>query len=303
VITNDPSPLSDHSAPEPEVFPDTTFPTTTAPLPETTKGWWEVGKAVFAWVGSVLLLILVPLLIIFPYFIYLALNKVAISAESLGQDKTFILLSIAGVIPAHALTLLMAWILVTNWGRVPFWQTLGFSWPRSMSPWRGVGGSFLIAIFLLGFGALITNLLGGEKTDLDKLIESSFQARLATVFLAVVTAPLVEEVIYRGILYPAIQRVVGLGWAIAIVSLLFAGVHVFQYRNNVGVIIVITILSVTLTAVRAFTNRLLPSFMVHLIFNGLQSVYLILQPFIEKPEKIQPAPALVLIWRVTRHLF
>jgi membrane protease YdiL (CAAX protease family) len=160
-----------------------------------------------------------------------------------------------------------------------------------------------VAALLLGVGVLVTNVLGGGKTDLDRLIESSYQARLATVFLAVVTAPLVEEVIYRGMLYPAIQRVVGMGWAIAIVSILFAGVHVYQYKNNIGVIVVITILSVTLTAIRAFTQKLLPSFVVHLIFNGLQSLYLILEPFIAKPDKVQPAPALIQTYRLIRYLF
>lgn len=304
MITNDPSPLSNQPATEPEVFSEGTYAETpVAPPRSVSKDWVEVAKGLAAWLSSVFLLLFVPLLVILPYFIYLALTAALPSSESLMQDKTFIFLSIAGVIPAHALTLLVAWILVTSWGRLSFWQTLGFSWPASIGPWKGIASSFGVAALLLGVGVLVTNVLGGGKTDLDRLIESSYQARLATVFLAVVTAPLVEEVIYRGMLYPAIQRVVGMGWAIAIVSILFAGVHVYQYKNNIGVIVVITILSVTLTAIRAFTQKLLPSFVVHLIFNGLQSLYLILEPFIAKPAKVQPAPALIQTYRLIRYLF
>ncbi|HEV8371157.1 MAG TPA: type II CAAX endopeptidase family protein [Pyrinomonadaceae bacterium] len=301
MITNDPSSLPHHPATEPEVLAEHHYPErAAAPIPP--NPWVDVLKAFVTWVGSVVLLLVVPLILLVPYFVYLAM-KGAATAESLLQNKTFILLSIVGVIPAHALTLLVAWILVTNWGRVSFWQTLGFSWPGSVTPWKGIASSFGVAALLLGLGVLVTSLLGGAKTDLDRLIESSFQARIATVFLAVLTAPLVEEVVYRGMLYPAFQRLLGMGWAIAIVSLLFAGVHVWQYRTNLGVIVVITILSITLTIIRALTNKLLPSFVIHLIFNGLQSLYLILQPFLEKPKTLDPAPALIQLWRTSRHLF
>jgi len=304
VLTDNPSPLADQTANEPEVLFDQRSPVISSPVaPASPNPWWEFFKAVIAWVGSVMSLLIVPLILVIPYIIYLYSTSGAPNAETLTQDKMFVLLSIVGVIPAHAVTLLLAWALVTNWGRVPFFQKLRFSWPPSLAPWAGFGICFLIAVTLLGMGLLVTHYLGGGKTDLDKLIESSFQARVATAILAVGTAPLVEEIIYRGILYPAIQRIIGVVGAIAIVSIMFAGVHVLQYRNNIGVILVITILSVTLTTIRALSDRLLPAFVVHLIFNGLQSLYLVLEPFIGKPEKVEPAPALFAICRLLHHFF
>jgi membrane protease YdiL (CAAX protease family) len=301
VITNDPSPLPSQTPLEPEILSELNYPPPPIVPTQADNTWWNLGKAIVAWVGSVALLLLVPLIILLPYFVYLFVHSGPPTAEALGQDKTFIFLSIVGVIPAHALTLLIVWALVTNWGRKPFWQTLRFSWPPGVLPWQGIAICFLLALVLLGIGVLITSFLGGGKTDLDRLIESSFQARLATAFLAVATAPLVEEIIYRGMLYPALQRIIGMGGAIVIVSVMFAGVHVLQYRNNLGVIAVITILSIALTVVRALSDRLLPSVIIHLFFNGLQSLYLILQPFIEKPEKVEPAPALI-SWAM-RHFF
>ena len=265
--------------------------------------WVELIKAFGAWLGSIALLLFVPLIIILPYFIYLAVSTRTPLGEGLAQDKTFLLLSIAAVLPAHVLTLFLAWILVTNWHKRPFSQTLELSWPPGMAAWKGYSISFLLAILLLGIGAAITNWLGGGKTDLDRLIESSYQARIATAIVAVFTAPLVEEIIYRGMLYPAIEKIAGMGIAIAVVSIMFAGVHVLQYKNNIGVILAITILSITLTAVRAFTGKLLPSVIIHLVFNGLQSLYLVLEPYITKPEKVQPAPALIEIYRNLHQLF
>jgi membrane protease YdiL (CAAX protease family) len=300
VITNEPPPLPNEPIITPETQPEVSVPQTTA-SPGRDR-WTELMKAFGAWIGSIAFLLFVPLIFLVPYFIYLGVSKQLPSAEALPQDKTFLLLSIVGVVPAHLLTLLLAWILVTSWRRRPFGQTLGLSWPAGIASWKAVSFSFLVAILLLGVGVLITNLLGGGKTDLDKLIESSYQARIATAIVAILTAPFVEEVIYRGMLYTALEKVAGMGWAIAIVSFLFAAVHVLQYKNNIGVILAITILSITLTVVRALSGKLLPSIVIHLIFNGLQSLYLILEPFMSKPKEIQPAPALIDLYRSLHHL-
>ena len=128
----------------------------------------------------------------------------------------------------------------------------------------------------------MTTIYGGNKTDLDRLIESSMYTRVATALVAVATAPLIEEVIYRGVLYPAVEKVTGMAFAIVVVSLLFAGVHVWQYKDNVAVILVITLLSFTLTVARAVTGTMLPAFIIHLVFNGIQSVLIVLGGFIDK---------------------
>jgi membrane protease YdiL (CAAX protease family) len=249
-------------------------------------------------------LVFVPVAVVIPYFVYLYATSAAPRPEALTTDKTFLFLSILGVIPAHLLTFGLVWAIVTEFGRFPFWKTIGFSWPPSHAPWTSLGLSIGLAVVLLSIGGLVTNFFGGEKTQLDQLIESSYQARLATAFLAIATGPLIEELVYRGVLYPAVARALGVGAAVAIVSLLFAGVHVYQYKNNLAVIAVITLLSVTLTVVRAMTGRLLPCFVIHFVFNGLQSVFLVLQPFFDKSDKVvpTPAPACELIVQAIRHL-
>ncbi len=291
MITNEPPPLSSQTAIEPELIPDPNSVQRVVPAPnqgnERAETLIDCVKAFFTWLGSVILLLAVPLVVILPYFVYLSVNSGAPTAESLTQDKTFILLSIIGVIPAHLLTLLLAWVLITEFGKRPFWKSLNFFWPPSLGPWKGLGVSIVCALLLLGMGVLVTYVIGGGKTDLDKLIESSYQARLVTAFLAVATAPLVEEIVYRGMLYPASQRLLGMGWAIAIVSFMFAGVHYFQYQNNLGVFTAIVILSVSLTVIRAVTNSLMIPFVVHLIFNGIQSIYFVIEPLITKPKSEQ----------------
>ena len=239
-------------------------------------------KAFGLWILSVLILGVVPLLVAAPYLVYkvATFGQAAILPDALKSDKMLIFYSVIGIIPAHLLTLYLAYLVVSEGGRRPFWQSIRWEWPDRLSTLMLL--SVLIAILLYGVAWGVTTLYGGEKTDLDMLIESSLYTRIATAFIAFATAPLVEEVIYRGVVYPAVERVLGMGFAITVVSLLFAGVHVFQYRTNIAVIVVITVLSITLTVARAVTGKLLPSFIIHLIFNGVQSVLIVLAPFLDK---------------------
>ena len=96
--------------------------------------------------------------------------------------------------------------------------------------------------------------------------------------LAVLTAPFVEELIYRGILYSPLQRSVGPPLAIVIVTLLFAAVHFPQYWGTPSTIVLLTLLSLILTVIRAKTGSLLPCVILHTVFNAIQSLLMILSP-------------------------
>lgn len=244
--------------------------------------WLDVLKAFIAWIVSVGLLIFVPLLVALPYVIYQWVQFGPPRPETLATDKTLIFFSIIGILPTHLLTLGVVWLFVTEFRRKPFLRTLSFHWPKNISPGTGTMLCVLLALVLLAIGWAVTTLWGGSKTQLDLIVESSFAARVATALVAVLTAPLVEEVVYRGMLYSALERAAGKWAGIVVVSLLFAGVHVLQYVNNLGVIVVITILSFTLTFARAYTGSLLPPFIIHLVFNGIQSLFIILAPFLDK---------------------
>ena len=280
------TPLPEDERGEPLVTAPRGIPAAPPVSPSTARwlAWLEVVKAIGLWVMSVLVLAVVPLLILAPYLIYRVATHGAsvLSPDAIKSDSMMLFYSVVGIIPAHLLTLYLAYLVVTEGGRRPFWKTVGWEWPEGTTATTAVLLSVLIAIVLYGLAWGVTTLYGGAKTELDLLIESSIYTRVATAFLAFATAPLVEEVIYRGVIYPAVEKVMGMGLAIAVVSMLFAGVHVWQYRNNIAVILVITLLSITLTVARAVTGKLLPSFIIHLIFNGVQSVLIVLSGFIDK---------------------
>ena len=233
---------------------------------------WTLFTAVATWFASVALLFL-PQVMAIPY-LAAHYRGTRPTTEVLLADKTLILILVSGVFPAHLITLVIVWAVATRFGKLSAIQTLGLTWNGKLRTWQSIG----LALMLYVAAFLLTLAFGGQGTALDRLVESSRAAALTIAFLAVVTAPLVEESIYRGILYPAIERTAGAKAAVILVTLLFAVPHVPQYWPNIGVISSITLLSVVLTLVRARTGRLLPCFVVHLVFNGIQSVIILLEP-------------------------
>ena len=314
VITNEPSqqvtPLANEPAGEPAGTPEQILHDHGRPPVVLTqpRPWLEVGKAFLVWGTSVAFLVFIPVLVALPYLVYSFVNYGAPSPEGLASDKTLIFLSIIGILPTHLLTLGVVWLYVTQSGRQPFFKTPGFQWPQNMHPVVTTMLAILLAFVLLAIGWAVTQVLGGSKTQLELLIESSLAARFATAFVAFFTAPLVEELIYRGVLYSALERAAGMWVAVVVVSLLFAGVHVFQYSNNIGVITVITLLSFVLTFARAYSGSVLPPFIIHLVFNGIQSLVLVLSPYIdskllEKGEQVTPTtPGLEIAGQLISHL-
>ena len=242
--------------------------------------WYNLAKAFMLWVGSILLLVAVQLLFTLPYLIYIRSTTGELNLAVLQTDKIAAFLQIIAVGPTHLLTFGLIWLMVTEGGKRPFWKTVGFEWPENFRPAIVVVVCAGLAVTLLSLGGVVTYFWGGNKTQLDLLVESSVPARWMTAFVATFTAPMVEELIYRGVLYSAVERTLGTIIAILVVSLLFAGVHVFQYIDNLAVIAVITLLSITLTLVRAYTGKVLPAFIIHLVFNGIQSIVIALSPFI-----------------------
>ena len=237
---------------------------------------WGVVAAVITLFTSISLLLLVPNLFVLPYVAYHYHGSPAMTQAELLANKTVVFLLVTGWVPAHLLTLGLIWAVATKLGKFSVRDVFGFSWPRDFGPWKSVG----LAISLFIVAILVTAWSGAQPTDLDQILQSSRAAALMMALIAIATAPLVEEMIYRGILYSALQRVIGRLFAVLVVAGTFAGLHVWQYRQNIGAILSISLLSVVLTTIRARTGRLLPCFMIHFVFNGIQSLIIVFEPYL-----------------------
>jgi len=247
---------------------------------------WGLPAAFGVWLASVGLLVVGGVLAL---AVFVVIRRPSFSApdlqRTLESDPMLILFSIAAMVPVHLLTFGVAWAVVTGFGKRPFREAVGWSWDERFGLWTCIG----LAVGLWLFGIALATLFGGQETDIDRIIASSNAARLSIAFLAVATAPIVEETIYRGVLFAPLQRAAGTKAAIAIVAVMFAAVHLMQYRNNLGVIAAVAVLSFTLTWVRARTGRLLPCFAIHAAFNGIQAIIIVAQPYLKTLIPTQPS--------------
>jgi membrane protease YdiL (CAAX protease family) len=104
-------------------------------------------------------------------------------------------------------------------------------------------------------------------------VSVSWGGRLAMGVTAVLLAPIAEEVLFRGILYPAIKQAGHPRLALWGTALLFAAVH-----TNLVTFLPLTFLALVLADLYERTNNLLAPIAAHLLFNALNfTTLLVLQ--------------------------
>lgn len=269
-----------------EVQPPDIF-TSDKPTPDNPP--WNGWSAFGVWALSVILIIVFPLIFVMPYLLTKSVNLTDSlkTTEFLQSDSTAVFLQLLSVIPAHLLTLVLAWFVVTKYNTFSFQETLGWQW-NGFKVWH----TFVLFIFFYAIALVLTMIFGEVENEFEKMLNNSRTAVYLVAFFATFTAPLVEEVTYRGLLYSAFQRKFGIPLAVFLVTLLFTAVHIPQYSSSnvpdFAPILTLLIVSLTLTLIRVRTGNLLPCIVMHTVFNGIQSILLIIQPFL--PENIVTTP-------------
>lgn len=148
-----------------------------------------------------------------------------------------------------------------------FWGPLRWNWQGRRS-----AGTFLLAGAVLYFAlAGIGQLLPIPKhLPIDRFFENARQATLMSIF-AVTLAPLMEEVFFRGFLYPVLARRLGAGSGIFLTSAAFAILHGAQLKYSWAVLIIFLV-GLALTIVRAVTKSVAACFLLHVGYNGTLSL-------------------------------
>ncbi len=231
---------------------------------------WGVGMGLLVWGASIGLLIVLQIIALVGLLGYAFLFDKRMYAEMMKSMLTpsLVIVSLVSAFVAQMLTLALAWLIVTNGGKRPFLKTLKWEWHPKFNWLHAIG----LTLVMLTVGALCSKVLPHKDTELDLLLKMGLAVRIIVAILATMGAPIVEEVVYRGLLYQPLERARGKIFAVAIVTLLFWGVHVPQYYKSVAVLVSVFVLSLALTMVRAWTGKLLPSVVTHFLFNGIQAV-------------------------------
>ena len=276
---NEPAPLGNDETEDLEIRDEAREPGPNNPP-------WNSLIGFLFWIFSVLLIMVVPALFVLPYLkrdLFRGGSSEALQND-IYADPTAVLVALVGTFAAHIITLACAWAVVTRMNKFSFRKVLGWEW-GGFKLWHGA----VIFFGVYGLAIGLNQLLGGQDNEMLKILRSSRGAVIAVAIIATFSAPVVEEIVYRGLLYSAFQRSFGMPLAVAAVTLIFAMVHVAQYYPDVSTILSILVLSFILTMIRAKTENLLPCIFFHFVFNGVQSLLLIIGPAL--PDAIDPTSA------------
>jgi len=164
---------------------------------------------------------------------------------------------------------------------------IGFLMVRRISPvemlglqkfglWKaGITGGLLVAAIFpaLMVATLITQSIFRGQAKEQEVVQffreaagTNQQASVVALFvMAVVVAPVVEEVIFRGYLYAVFKSWAGSFASMVFTATLFAAVH-----NNLAVLPSLLILAVGLTIAYEWSGSILVPIAMHASFNGMQ---------------------------------
>jgi membrane protease YdiL (CAAX protease family) len=241
---------------------------------------WGLGAAIVVWLASVASIIIFPNISVLAWLLYERAKGLMIPTdrdqlEALFRQPKVTLIVVSASLAAHIVTLAIIWAVVTGLGRRSVWRAPEWKWNWSNPLAKFV---FVVGIVILMFAAeavLSIFLPESKETDFDRLLKGAGNVRFLIAFVAVFSAPLVEEWVYRGVLYGGLRRVASMWPSVLVVALLFAGVHVPQYLGSWVGMASISVLSLTLTLIRAKTRSILPCIAVHVLFNTISSVFIL----------------------------
>jgi membrane protease YdiL (CAAX protease family) len=103
-------------------------------------------------------------------------------------------------------------------------------------------------------------------------IEELFKNRNSAMLLmamAVLVAPLVEETVFRGYLYPLFAKTFGILPGILLTGTLFGLMHGAQLGWTWGFVSLLIVVGVIFTFARARTGTVLASYLLHLGYNSM----------------------------------
>jgi membrane protease YdiL (CAAX protease family) len=147
----------------------------------------------------------------------------------------------------------------------PFWKSLGWKKPaaRQVAGYLAGGGGLAVAVSL----ALMVRP-DMQGFPLEKLFNSR-TASFAIGAFAISIAPVVEELVFRGLLFAVFEHAMGWRFAVVTTAFLFAGLHAPEYWHAWHHLLMILVVGMVFSLARGTTGSLAPSIILHLGYNSL----------------------------------
>jgi membrane protease YdiL (CAAX protease family) len=170
----------------------------------------------------------------------------------------------------YAVLFLFLLVIIRVYHGAAFWSSLRWRFLRAGDVAQVI--RYLTCIFggiALAFGVNAASQIVGEKKNLP--IEQLFGTRTDVLWLmafGIAVAPIVEEIIFRGFLYPVFARRWGIPAGIVITGVLFGGMHAAQLWPAYPQIALLVVVGIVLTFARARSGSVLASYLIHVSYNS-----------------------------------
>ena len=196
-------------------------------------------------------------------------------ARPLVQDSA----QFAGLTLLGATNMIQVGMLMTVWliavrGRGASWHQLGLRRPSSWGllgivPLALIGAFTILIIYSIMIQRL--GLFDLQPTSVPTFLLEDPVTLAGLIFLAIVVAPVVEELFFRGFAFPALRPQLGLWGAAAASALLFGLAHI-----SLGLLLPTASLGLLLVYVYVRTGSLWSSILLHSSFNAINTLTLVL---------------------------
>jgi membrane protease YdiL (CAAX protease family) len=187
-----------------------------------------------------------------------------------------------GLISLQGSALVLTWRMLRQ-QRLTWAGAFGFSehWPKAIVFGILVAGIFLpIGLELQRLSDMAMRLPQSPVQPVEQQavqtlrMASSWTERLVAGIFTIGLAPVGEEILFRGILYPTIKQAGFPKVALWATSLAFAAIHL-----NIETFVPLLVLALLLTLLYEKTNNLLAPITAHAVFNGVQFASLYIQQY------------------------
>ena len=245
-------------------------PTELIPNAPTDPAWNDSAWNDPAWTGwDVLRLIFLTIVALFVgvFAVLLIVRWWVYPHTALGEIARVPLVVVAGQSVAYLLILAYMYVLVTRERRRPdFLAAIHWNWPSNIAAYVVAGFALSLSLQVLAHFLPIP-----KELPIDSFFRTPAEAWALSI-LSITLAPLMEELFFRGFLYPVLARRLGLPIAVFVTALGFALLHGAQLMFSWGPVLVIFLVGIVLTIVRAKTNSVAAGVLIHMAYNGTITV-------------------------------
>jgi membrane protease YdiL (CAAX protease family) len=163
---------------------------------------------------------------------------------------------------AYPVVLLFIFLLVRTRSHESFGKAIEWNWPGILAPGFLLGGG----VFALVIESLSRYLPIPKSLPMDNYFHDATSAYMMAAF-GITLAPLLEELFFRGLLYPMLRRWFGLVVAVVLTAVAFASIHGAQLGYAWAPVLSIFVVGVVFTVVRVRMKSVASSFLMHCGYN------------------------------------